>query len=94
MLILIILPIIFSQLLTGYIFYRRHWKNISNQSAIAFAGNVLTIMDLKAQDKTSEDFLETQQMAKKNFLMDIEWLPDEKIIKKKNSKRLELLSFR
>lgn len=94
MLILIILPIIFSQLLTGYIFYRRHWKNISNQSAIAFAGNVLTIMDLKAQDKTSEDFLEAQQMAKKNFLMDIEWLPDEKIIKKKNSKRLELLSFR
>ena len=90
MLILIVLPIIFSQILTGYIFYRRHWRNVSTQNAISFAGNVLTIVDLKK----SEDFAETQQIAKKNFMMDVEWKDGEKIKKYKNSKRLEKLSLK
>ena len=94
MLFLIILPILFSQLLTGYIFYQRHWRSVSNQSAIAFAGNVLTIVDLKKADKSPEEFEETKQIAKKNFMMDVEWLPDEKIIRKRNSKRLEQLSLK
>lgn len=90
MVVLIVLPIIFSQILTGYIFYRRHWRNISTQNAISFAGNVLTIVDLKK----SEDFAETQQIAKKNFMMDVEWKDGEKIKKYKNSKRLEKLSLK
>lgn len=93
-LILIILPLVLSQVLSGYIFYQRHWKNISNQSAMIFAGNVLTIMDLKAQDKTPEEFLETKNMAKKNYSINIDFLDGEKITKKKNSKRLEQLSLR
>lgn len=93
-LILIILPLMLSQILSGYIFYKRHWKNISNQSATIFAGNVLTIMDLKAEDKTEEDFIETQKMVKKNYSMDIEFLEGEKLAKTKYSKRLEHLSLR
>ncbi len=94
MLILIILPLLLSQVLSGYIFYKRHWKNISNQSATIFAGNVLTIMDLKAEDKTEEDFIETQKMVKKNYSMDIEFLENEKIKQPKYSKRLDHLSLR
>ena len=94
MLILVILPIVLSQILTGYMFYRRHWKSISNQSAITFVGNVLTIIDLKKQDKTEDEFLETQQMAKKNFMMDVEWLPGEKMKPEKNSSRVNKLSLR
>ena len=90
MFILIILPILLSQILTGYVFYKRHWKSISNQNAISFAGNVLTIVDLKA----SEKFSELQQIAKKNFMMDIEWDSGEKITKHRNSKKLEHLSLK
>ena len=93
-LILIILPLVLSQVLSGYIFYKRHWKNISNQAATIFAGNVLTIMDLKAQDKTEEEFAETQLIAKKNYSIDIKFLEGEKITKKKISKRLDQLSLR
>lgn len=93
-LILIILPLFLSQILTGYIFYKRHWKNISNQSAAVFAANVLTIMDLKEDDKTPEEFSELQKMIKKNYSMNIDFLEDEKITKRKNSKRLDLLSLR
>ncbi|MBR1545038.1 MAG: ATP-binding protein [Alphaproteobacteria bacterium] len=94
MLILIILPILLSQILTGYIFYRRHWRTISNQNAIAFAGDVLTIVDLKKPNMTEEEFENLKKIAKKNSMMDIEWLPQEKIIKHKNSKRLEKLSLK
>ena len=90
MLILIILPIIFSQLLTGYIFYQRHWRTISNQNAISFAGNVLTIMDLKK----TENFAEVQQIAKKNFMMNVKWEENGKIQKIRNSKRLEKISLK
>ncbi len=90
MLILIILPIVLSQILTGYIFYRRHWQTISNQNAISFAGNVLTVVDLKSTEK----FEELQQMAKKNFMMDVEWESGEQIQKRRNSKRLEKLSLK
>ena len=90
MLILIILPIFLSQLLTGYIFYKRHWKTISNQNAITFAGNVLTIIDLKKTEK----FTDVQQMAKKNFVMDVDWESGATIKKHRNSKRLEKLSLK
>ena len=89
-LILIILPIFLSQLLTGYIFYKRHWKTISNQNAITFAGNVLTIIDLKKTEK----FTDVQQMAKKNFVMDVDWESGATIKKHRNSKRLEKLSLK
>ncbi|MGN0929523.1 MAG: ATP-binding protein [Alphaproteobacteria bacterium] len=93
-LILIILPLFLSQILTGYIFYKRHWKNISNQSAAVFAANVLTIMDLKEDDKTPEEFSDLQKMIKKNYSMNVDFLEGEKITKRKNSKRLDLLSLR
>ncbi len=91
---LIILPLLLSQILTGYIFYKRHWKNISNQSAAVFASNVLTIMDLKEYDKTPEEFENLQKMIKKNYSMNIDFLKGEKLTKKQNSKRLDLLSLR
>ncbi|MBD5405429.1 hypothetical protein HDR59_02670 [bacterium] len=91
---LIILPLLLSQILTGYIFYKRHWKNISNQSAAVFAANVLTIMDLKEDDKTPEEFSELQKLVKKNYSMDINFFEGEKIQDKKKTKRLSLLSLR
>ena len=91
-LVLIILPIMFTQILTGYMFYNRHWKPISNQSAMIFAGNVLAVIDLK---NTNENFSELEQIAKKNFMMDVEWIDGKKIPPKhKNSKRLEKLSLK
>ena len=69
MLILIILPILLSQILTGYIFYRRHWRTISNQNAIAFAGDVLTIVDLKKPNMTEEEFENLKKIAKKNKII-------------------------
>ncbi len=92
-LILIILPLFLSQVLTGYIFYKRHWKNISNQNALTFGGNVLTLVEEKTKDKTIEEFIKTQDMAK-NFSMDAEWIEGAKIKKQKNSERLEKLSLR
>ena len=91
---LIILPLLLSQILTGYIFYKRHWKNISNQAAAVFASNVLTIMDLKEDDKTPEEFESLQKMIKKNYSMNIDFLKGEKLISKKTSKRLDILSLR
>ncbi|MBD5398104.1 hypothetical protein HDR60_01185 [bacterium] len=93
-LILIILPLLLSQILTSYIFYKRHWKNISNQSATVFAANVLTIMDLKEDDKTPEEFSDLQKMIKKNYSMNVDFLEGEKITTRRNSKRLDLLSLR
>jgi two-component system osmolarity sensor histidine kinase EnvZ len=94
MMLLIILPLVMSQFLSGYIFYKRHWRNISNQSAMIFAGNVLAVMDLRAHDRTEKDFSETTALAKKNFMMDVKFLPGEQVSKKRNSKRLESLSLK
>ena len=92
--LLIIFPILVSQFLTGYIFYQRHWKNITNQSAITFAGNVLTIVDLKASNTSKSINEEIENIAKKNFFMDLEWVKDAKISKKRNSKHLTKLSLK
>ena len=47
---------------------------------MTFAGNVLTIVDLKK----AEDFSEVQQIARKNFMMDVSWKNGEQIKKYKN----------
>jgi two-component system osmolarity sensor histidine kinase EnvZ len=91
---LVILPLLLSQILSGYIFYNRHWRNISNQSATLFAGNVMAIVDLREDDKAPEDFEETKKIAKRNFFMDIEFVPGGKIARQKNSRRLQQLSLK
>lgn len=94
MFLLVVIPIIMSQILTGYIFYKRHWKTITNQNAISFVGDVLTIVDIKKESKTLQDFESLQQIAKRNFIMDVEWIPEGKITQKRNSKHLTKLSLK
>lgn len=90
-LIMLLFPIIFSQLLTSYIFYKKHWKTITNKNAVSFVGNVLTIVDLKKQYK---DFAEVQKIAKKNFSMNVNFIKDVNLVQKKNSKYIVKFSLK
>ncbi|MDR1476741.1 MAG: hypothetical protein LBI17_01275, partial [Rickettsiales bacterium] len=91
---LVILPVLLSQILSGYIFYNRHWINTANQSATLFAGNVLAVIDLKDAAETPDDFAEIQKLAKRNFSMGVEFTEGGKISKQKRSNRLNQLSLK
>ena len=91
---IVILPLLLSQILSGYIFYNRHWRNISNQSATLFAGNVMAVIDLRKGDRTDEDFEETRKIARRNFFMDVEFVPGGKIARQKMGRRVEQLSLK
>ncbi len=90
-LIMLLFPIIFSQLFTSYIFYKKHWKAITNKNAVSFVGNVLTIVDLKKQ---YPDFAEVQKIAKKNFSMNVKFLEGINLLERKNSKYIVKFSLK
>ena len=90
-LLMLLFPIIFSQLFTSYIFYKKHWKTITNNNAVSFVGNVLTVVDLKQQ---YTDFTKVQKIAKKNFSMNVEFLEGVNLIEKRNSKYIVKFSLK
>ena len=46
MLLIIIIPTILAQLISTYIFYHRHWDNVSNSMLYSLAGEISFISEL------------------------------------------------
>jgi len=80
MMVLIILPLLLSQALSGMIFYQRYHTNVANQSATLFAGNVLTIVDLmKDVAGDTQKFAELSTLARRNYSLNISFVNGAKI---------------
>lgn len=44
-LMIIVTPLVVVQLITGYVFYERHWKNVTRRLALGLAGDIALVVD-------------------------------------------------
>ena len=57
-LLIIVMPLVLLQIVSGIIFYDRHWSNVSRHRATALAGDIAMILEL-----TNKDGLNSNQAA-------------------------------
>jgi two-component system, OmpR family, osmolarity sensor histidine kinase EnvZ len=71
-LLIIVLPIIILQLITTYIFYQRHWDNVSERMKFSLIGNFTAIISL-----VNDNELKQAENLAKLFEISIAFLKDE-----------------
>ena len=62
-LLIIITPVVMLELVATWIFYERHWDNISHRLSSALAGDVAMVIDELSRDETDAEKLKTLRNA-------------------------------
>ena len=71
-LLIVVIPTLLVQMVTTYIFYERHWDNVSKHMALALANEIAYIGRL-AENPSNR--LGAMKQAERFFWMDAEWTP-------------------
>ena len=72
-LLIVVLPTLLVQMVTTYIFYERHWDNVSKHMALALANEIAYIGRLAENPSTRPGAM---KQAERFFWMDAEWARD------------------
>lgn len=66
-LLIVMLPLLIAQGVLAYIFYERHWDNVTRWFAVGLAGEVAILLDLLDSARTPEQRNAVLELARKNF---------------------------
>lgn len=50
-------PLLLTQLITGYVFFERHWDSVTRQLAEALASDIALVIDIAENSKNQNDFM-------------------------------------
>lgn len=76
-LMIVITPVVLIQILSGYVFFDRHWDYVTRVLARNIAGDVAVIVDLLEKTKTAEDITTLQKMAQEKMILRVVHVSEE-----------------
>jgi len=72
-LLIIVVPLVLLQVVSGVIFYDRHWSNVSRHRATALAGDISMVQNLINEDRGSTGQAELFELARRTLDLIIEY---------------------
>jgi two-component system osmolarity sensor histidine kinase EnvZ len=75
-LLIIVMPLVLLQIVSGIIFYDRHWSNVSRHRATALAGDIAMILELTNRDNLTTDRAAIYDMARRKLDLILTFKPD------------------
>jgi two-component system osmolarity sensor histidine kinase EnvZ len=78
-LVIIITPLIVLQVISTYIFYERHWENVSWRLSAVLAGDIATIIDSLALPPGGLDEATIIEMARRNMELRVSYRPGARL---------------
>ena len=78
-LLIIIIPLVLLQVISGVVFYDRHWSNVSRHRANSLAGEIAVLVDLLGQDASAGNVAWISNLAHRTNNLRIALLPDERL---------------
>ena len=75
-LLIIITPLVLLQIVSGIIFYDRHWSNVSRHRANALAGDIAMVLELITRDGVNSDEIAVFNLARRTLDLIITYEPD------------------
>lgn len=76
-LLIIVTPLVLLQVVSGIIFYDRHWSNVSRHRANALAGDIAMILELIDEEKIGSDQRAVFNLARRTLDLILEYRPGE-----------------
>ncbi len=71
-LLIIVVPLIGVQVVSGVVFYDRHWAHVSSHRANSLAGEIAMIIDVTRSDRTGDQSVILQSVRNMDILVDFE----------------------
>lgn len=75
-LLIIVMPLVLLQIVSGIIFYDRHWSNVSRHRATALAGDIAMILELTNKDGLNSNQAAIHDLARRKLDLIIMFRPD------------------
>lgn len=75
-LLIIVMPLVLLQIVSGIIFYDRHWSNVSRHRATALAGDIAMILELTNKDGLNRNQVDIFDLARRKLDLIIVFRPD------------------
>jgi two-component system osmolarity sensor histidine kinase EnvZ len=75
-LLIIVMPLVLLQIVSGIIFYDRHWSNVSRHRATALAGDIAMILELTNKDGLNRNQADIFDLARRKLDLIIVFRPD------------------
>ena len=76
-LLILVTPVILLQVVATYIFYDRHWDDVTRRLALGLAGDISMVIRLLGEDPDAGRHEKTLALAERHLNMEISWLPGE-----------------
>ena len=75
-LLIIVVPLVLLQIVSGIIFYDRHWSNVSRHRANALAGDIAMILELTNKDGINRNQKAVFDLARRTLDLIVTYKPD------------------
>ena len=76
-LLILIMPVILLQIVATFIFYDRHWDDVTRRLSLGLAGDISMVIRMLGEDPESDRQGEILALARRHLDMEIRWLPGE-----------------
>ena len=76
-LLILIMPVILLQIVATFIFYDRHWDDVTRRLSLGLAGDISMVIRMLGEDPGSDRQGEILGLARRHFDMEIHWLHGE-----------------
>jgi len=83
--LIIVIPLILLQLVSAFVFYESHWNKVSQALARGVVGDIAAVIDLLAQNKTTEGREAVLELAATRFALEAQVLEGEVLLNSKNN---------
>lgn len=75
-LLIIVTPLVMLQIVSGIIFYDRHWANVSRHRANALAGDIAMVLELMQENRVTNNREAVFSLARRTLGLNVEYQPD------------------
>jgi len=76
-LVILITPLVLAQIVATYIFYERHWDDVTRRLALGLAGDISMVIQMLREAPAAPQQARVLTLAEKNFNMAVTWQPDQ-----------------
>ena len=76
-LVILITPLVLAQIVATYVFYERHWDDVTRRLALGLAGDISMVIQMLREAPAPDQQARVLALAEENFNMAVTWRPDD-----------------
>ena len=76
-LVILITPLVLAQIVATYVFYERHWDDVTRRLALGLAGDISMVIQMLRTAPTAQQQARVLTLAEENFNIAVTWQPDQ-----------------